>query len=160
MHNGEAMEELKFPKPYKHDHEKICDINVLYEQKETLGDKAADWATSKIGSWGFIAIQSCILVVWIVFNITAWLNKWDPYPFIFLNLVVSLFASYTAPVIMMSQNRQDAKARLEAHNDYLINLKAEEEIRAILDNLEAQNNAIGLIYNRLSSLEGSNRNKD
>jgi uncharacterized membrane protein len=67
-------------------------------------------------------------------------------------------ASYTAPVIMMCQNRQDAKIRLEAHTDYLINLKAEEEIRAILDNLNAQNNAIQVIYQKLSSIEDAFKN--
>lgn len=154
------MSELKFPKPYLHEHEKVCNVNELYELKQTFGEKASDWATSKIGSWGFIAIQSIILVLWVLLNITAWINNWDPYPFIFLNLVVSLFASYTAPVIMMSQNRQDSKARLEARNDYLINLKAEEEIRVILENLEAQNNAIQMIYKKLSALEKSYNEKN
>jgi len=152
------MDELIFPEPYKHEHEKICDVNELYEQKQTFGEKASDWATSKIGSWRFIFVQSVILVIWVSFNISAWINQWDPYPFIFLNLVVSLIASYTAPVIMMSQNRQDAKIRLEAHTDYLINLKAEEEIRVILDNLNAQNTAIQVIYQKLSSLEDSFKN--
>ncbi|NYT04303.1 MAG: DUF1003 domain-containing protein [Candidatus Methanofastidiosa archaeon] len=149
------MNKLNFPEPYRHEHEKICDVNELYEQKQTFGEKASDWATSKIGSWGFIFTQSIILLIWVALNITAWVNQWDPYPFIFLNLVVSLLASYTAPVIMMSQNRQDAKSRLEAHTDYMINLKAEEEIRVILDNLDAQNNAIKLIYQKLSSIEDS-----
>jgi len=99
--------------------------------------------------------QTIILLIWVFLNITAWINKWDPYPFIFLNLVVSLLASYTAPIIMMSQNRQDAKTRLEAHTDYLINLKAEEEIRVILDNLDAQNKAIQLIYEKISVIEES-----
>jgi len=153
------LSELKFPKSYQHKHEKICNVNELYEEKQTFGEKASDWSTSKIGSWGFIAIQSLILIFWVLLNVTAWINNWDPYPFIFLNLVVSLFASYTAPVIMMSQNRQDAKARLEARNDYLINLKAEEEIRVILENLEAQNNAIQIIYNKLTLLEESYKNK-
>ena len=154
------MDELKFPKPYKHEHDKICNVNELYEEKQTHGDKLADWATSKIGSWWFIGIQSIILLLWVLLNITAWINQWDPYPFIFLNLVVSLFASYTAPVIMMSQNRQDAKARLEARNDYLINLKAEEEIRVILDNLDAQNKAIRKIYEKLSALEDTYKKKN
>ncbi|KYC45740.1 MAG: hypothetical protein APG12_00595 [Candidatus Methanofastidiosum methylothiophilum] len=152
-------DELRFPKPYKHDHEKVCNVNQLYEEKQTFGEKASDWATSKIGSWGFIFMQSIILIVWVSLNITAWINQWDPYPFIFLNLVVSLLASYTAPIIMMSQNRQDAKNRLEAHTDYLINLKAEEEIRVILENLEAQNKAISLIYQKISSIENSIDNK-
>ena len=91
-------------------------------------------------------------------NITTWISRLDPYPFISLDLVVSFLASNTAPVIMMSQNRQDAKIRLEAHTDYLINLKTEEEIRVILDNLDAQNNAIQLIYQKLSSIEDSIKN--
>ncbi len=149
------MNKLTFPEPYRHEHEKVCDVNELYEQRQTFGEKASDWATSKIGSWGFIMAQTIILLIWVFLNITAWINKWDPYPFIFLNLVVSLLASYTAPIIMMSQNRQDAKTRLESHNDYLINLKAEEEIRAILDNLDAQNKAIKLIYEKIASIEES-----
>jgi len=154
------LDELKFPKPYKHEHDKICNVNEIYEEKQTRGDKLADWTTSKIGSWMFIFIQTIILFLWVLLNITAWFNQWDPYPFIFLNLVVSLFASYTAPVIMMSQNRQDAKARLEARNDYLINLKAEEEIRVILENLEAQNNAIRIIYEKLMDLEDTYKKKN
>jgi len=149
------MNKLTFPEPYRHEHEKVCDVNELYEQRQTFGEKASDWATSKIGSWGFIMAQTIILLIWVFLNITAWINKWDPYPFIFLNLVVSLLASYTAPIIMMSQNRQDAKTRLEAHTDYLINLKAEEEIRVILDNLDAQNKAIQLIYEKISVIEES-----
>ncbi len=72
----------------------------------------------------------------------AWSYHWDPYPFILMNLLLSLQAAYTAPMIMMSQNRKADRDRLEAHNDYLINLKAEEEIRAILDHLVAQDQAL------------------
>ncbi|MCA9947140.1 MAG: DUF1003 domain-containing protein, partial [Anaerolineales bacterium] len=76
----------------------------------------------------------------------------DPYPFILMNLVMSLQAAFTAPVIMMSQNRQTVRDRLEAHNDFMINQKAEEEIRAILTHLEAQNAALAEIHNELAQL--------
>lgn len=108
--------------------------------------------------WRFIFAQTIILLIWVSLNITTWISRLDPYPFISLDLVVSFLASYTAPVIMMSQNRQDTKIRSETHTDYLINLKTEEEIRVILDNLDAQNNAIQLIYQKLSSIEDSIKN--
>jgi uncharacterized membrane protein len=82
------------------------------------------------------------------YQITGWINHWDPYPFILMNLILSTQAAYAAPIIMMSQNRQAAKDRLEAHNDYLINLKAEEEIKAILDHLLAQGQALSQIHHK------------
>lgn len=117
----------------------------------TLGTRAADWIAGAVGSWTFILIQSGLLVLWAVLNLTAWVRHWDPYPFILMNLVLSLQAAYTAPMIMMSQNRQAARDRLEAHNDYLINQKAEEEIRAVLDHLVAQDQALGAIYGVLKA---------
>jgi uncharacterized membrane protein len=96
------------------------------------------------------------LTGWVILNITAWVNHWDPYPFILMNLVLSLQAAYTAPVIMMSQNRQAARDRLETHNDYLINQKAEEEIRAILSHLAAQDQALGVIHQMLLEVKAQN----
>jgi uncharacterized membrane protein len=81
-----------------------------------------------IGSWRFIIIQSTLLAVWIALNITAYIYRWDPYPFILLNLALSFQAAYAAPIIMMSQNRQSEKDHMQAKNDYEVNLKAELEI--------------------------------
>ena len=92
-------------------------------------DKAADKVAAIVGSWRFILIQSSILSLWIVLNVIAWHYRWDPYPFILLNLVLSFQAAFTAPIIMMSQNRQSEIDRKRAENDYQINTKAEEEIR-------------------------------
>jgi len=130
------MSELKFPKPYQHEHEKVCNVNELYELKQTFGEKASDWATSKIGSWGFIAIQSIILVLWVLLNITAWINNWDPYPFILLNLILSCVAAIQAPIILMSQNRQAQKEKLKLDYDYTVNKKAEKEIEEIQKQLD------------------------
>ena len=94
----------------------------------TTGQKIADAVAATMGSWRFIIIQSGILVCWIVLNVTAVVEKWDPYPFILLNLALSFQAAYAAPFIMMSQNRQQDIDRREAENDHQINIKAELEI--------------------------------
>jgi uncharacterized membrane protein len=97
----------------------------------TLGDRVADTVAAGMGSWPFIIIQSVLLAVWIVLNVTAWLSHWDPYPFILLNLALSFQAAYAAPFIMMSQNRQAAVDRAAAQSDYQINAKAELEIELL-----------------------------
>jgi len=118
----------------------------------TVGQKAADWIAAKVGSWQFIISQSLILTLWAILNVTAWVQHWDPYPFILMNLVLSLQAAYTAPMIMMSQNRKADHDRIEAHIDFEVNLKAETEIQVILQNLEAQNVAIAELHKMLEDL--------
>jgi uncharacterized membrane protein len=90
-----------------------------------------------MGSWPFIIVQSLILLVWIVLNVTAFVEKWDPYPFILLNLALSFQAAYAAPFIMMSQNRQQDIDRKEAENDHQINVKAELEIELLHEKVDA-----------------------
>jgi uncharacterized membrane protein len=97
----------------------------------TLGQKIADKVAATMGSWRFIIIQTTILLFWIVLNVTAFIEKWDPYPFILLNLALSFQAAYAAPFIMMSQNRQQDIDRKEAENDHQINIKAELEIELL-----------------------------
>jgi uncharacterized membrane protein len=144
------MTRLRFPSPFRHEHPPIRNVNVLVEQGFTTGQRAADMLARVMGSWHFLIAQSVILVAWTALNVVAWMHHWDPYPFILLNLVLSLQAAYTAPVIMMSQNRQAERDRLDAHNDFLINQKAEEEIRAILDHLAAQDQALAVIHEHLT----------
>jgi uncharacterized membrane protein len=102
----------------------------------TVGQRIADTVAANMGSWRFIIIQSAILVVWIILNVTAYIQQWDPYPFILLNLVMSLLASIQAPIIMMSQNRAGARDRLQAENDFKVNLKAEIEVRALTEKID------------------------
>jgi uncharacterized membrane protein len=97
----------------------------------TTGQRIADTVAATMGSWKFIIIQSVILMVWIVLNITAYVQQWDPYPFILLNLALSFQAAYAAPFIMMSQNRQQDIDRQSAQNDYQVNIKAELEIELL-----------------------------
>lgn len=96
-----------------------------------LGDRIADAVAASVGSWKFIIIQSLCLLAWMVLNVTAYVQQWDPYPFILLNLVLSFQAAYSAPFIMMSQNRQSSIDRADAKSDYNVNLKAELEIELL-----------------------------
>ncbi len=100
------------------------------DQKPTFGERVADRVAQFGGSWTFILTFLGILTAWIFLNAAILLNKgFDPYPFILLNLILSCVAALQAPVIMMSQNRREKKDRQRAEDDYLINLKAEVEIR-------------------------------
>ena len=147
------MKQLAFPDPYAHTHPPVENINELLEEQSTRGERAADRVAMIVGSWRFIIIQSILLVIWIILNVTAWVQHWDPYPFILMNLFLSMQAAFTAPVIMMSQNRQTERDRLEARNDFQINQKAEEEIRVILTHLDAQNEALLELHAALARLE-------
>lgn len=101
------------------------------EAPANFADKAADAVAALVGSWTFIIIQSAVLFGWIVLNCIGWIKGWDPYPFILLNLVLSFQAAFTAPILMMSQNRQSDIDRKRAENDYQINRKAEAEIEEL-----------------------------
>jgi uncharacterized membrane protein len=94
-------------------------------------ERLADAVASNVGSWTFIIVQSAALCLWIIANSVAWFMQWDPYPFILLNLVLSFQAAFTAPIIMMSQNRQSAIDRRNAQHDYDVNAKAELEIELL-----------------------------
>ena len=144
---------FEFPIPYRHEHEPVKNVNEIVAEQLTLGQKAADTVAKVAGSWGFIIVQSAFFTLWAILNVTAWIRHWDPYPFILMNLLLSLQAAYTAPIIMMSQNRQSERDRLEAHNDYIINQKAESEVRAILEHLAAQDQALKSIYKKMSEIE-------
>ncbi len=145
--------QFEFPEPFKHEHEPVRNVNEIVAERLSFGQRAADMVARVAGSWSFIIGQSIVLTLWAVLNVTAWIRHWDAYPFILMNLVLSLQAAYTAPVIMMSQNRQAERDRVEAHNDYEINQKAEIEIQAILKHLAAQDKALSAIYRKVSAAE-------
>ncbi|MCU0887086.1 MAG: DUF1003 domain-containing protein [Rubritepida sp.] len=106
-------------------------------RRPTRTQRIADRVTGLIGSWRFIAVQSVLLALWIAVNVTAYVAAWDPYPFILLNLLLSFQAAYTAPIIMMSQNRQAEIDRAHAEHDYRINVKAELEIESLHAKIDA-----------------------
>ena len=112
-------------------------INKEFESSLTLGERLADGLAKFGGSWTFIGIFMAMMVIWMGINSFVLIEKpFDPFPFILLNLVLSCLAALQAPVIMMSQNRQEAKDRLRAEHDYEINLKAEIEIRKLHERMD------------------------
>ena len=116
------------------------------EKKYTLGQRAADAIAKFAGSWAFIFSFTGVLVLWMIVNILMAAGAFDPYPFILLNLVLSCVAAIQAPLIMMSQNRQEEKDRRRAENDYKVNLKTEIMIEALYDK-------VNTILSRQSALE-------
>ena len=140
----------------------VKNANMEFENTLTLGQKVADRVATVIGSWPFILTQSGLLIVWVCINaylaITfinnpGGLKAWDPYPFILLNLVLSLQAAYTGPIVMMSQNRQSYKDRISAQLDYDINEKAEEEIEVIMRHLVHQDKMAVEMNKQLKTLQ-------
>ncbi|GEP51092.1 hypothetical protein FNO01nite_17640 [Flavobacterium noncentrifugens] len=114
--------------------EELIVHNLAHPDIENLtkGEKISDRVAQFGGSWKFIISFFVILIVWIIFNVLAMgTYKFDPYPFILMNLILSCLAALQAPIIMMSQNRQEQKDRIRSENDYLINLKAEMQIRSL-----------------------------
>ena len=141
---------------YRHDHPPVRNAVEELEVKMSFGQRVADRVATAVGSWPFIIIQSLMLFVWIVMNVylavmekvhPGFLKSWDPYPFILLNLFLSMLASVQAPVIMMSQNRQDKKDRLRSELDFDVNRRAHSEIQGLAHKL----NVLG---DRLGDIEG------
>lgn len=112
-------------------------VNESFHERLTMGQRVADRVAAFGGSWTFILLFACVILGWV--GVNAWLMTVppDPYPFVFLNLILSMLAAVQAPVIMMSQNRQAAKDRLAAAHDYEVNLKAELEIMRLHEKLDA-----------------------
>jgi len=134
---------------HSHRHPPVKNVNQAHAEGLTTGQRIADGLAAVMGSWGFIIVQSILLAVWIALNVAAYINHWDPYPFILLNLALSFQAAYAAPIIMMSQNRQAAKDRLMAEQDYVVNIKAEEEVKSIMAHLEQQDEVMIDILRRI-----------
>lgn len=108
---------------------------VRLRPKLTQGQKIADKITKAMGSWVFIITQTIFIAIWVALNLTAWINHWDPYPFILLNLLFSTQAAYAAPVIMMAQNRQAQRDRLQARYDLETDRAAKKEIEELQKSL-------------------------
>jgi uncharacterized membrane protein len=134
---------------HSHQHPPVKNVNELLASRLTTGERIADGFAATMGSWRFIITQTFVLAAWIAINVVAWSRHWDPYPFILLNLALSFQAAYAAPIIMMSQNRQAAKDRVMAEQDYEVNAKAEEEIKAIMHHLEQQDEVMIDILTRV-----------
>lgn len=102
-----------------------------HSENLSFGSLLADQVARNMGSWRFIIVQTIIVVIWMGLNFVAFISHWDPYPFILLNLLFSTQAAYAAPIIMMAQNRQNERDRMNAEADYKTNIEAKEEIEAL-----------------------------
>ncbi len=142
-------------------------VQESFDERMTFGERMADRLAELAGSWNFILIFLGLIVIWVILNATQLVfNAFDPYPFILLNLFLSLLAGIQAPVIMMSQNRQEARDRLQAENDYEVNLKAELEIEQLHQKvdelretqwqslLRVQEHQIQLLHQQIEMLQG------
>lgn len=123
-------------------------------EKITFGQKAADAVARFAGSWAFIFSFIAVMVIWMVMNVLLAAKAFDAYPFILLNLVLSCIAAVQAPLIMMSQNRQEVKDRKRAENDYRVNLKSEFVIDALYKKLESVSEMQKKIFKKLEALSG------
>src|SRR5207248_4820936 len=135
-----------------HEHEILSsDIERQFEKKLTFGERLSDRIAEFGGSWKFLISFGAVIFVWIAANVVLLATRaFDPYPFILLNLILSCLAAVQAPVIMMSQNRAEARDRLRAENDYKINLKAELEIRHLHEKID---HLLRRQYNRLFEIQ-------
>jgi uncharacterized membrane protein len=121
-----------------------------HTQSLTFGQRLADNVATFMGSWRFIILQSAFVVVWMGLNIVGVMMKWDPYPFILLNLLFSTQAAYAAPIIMMSQNRDSERDRHHAEEDYRTNIEAKQEIEKLqLDLSRIENEKLNKILELL-----------
>ena len=133
------------------------DLNSSHKNSLSFGDKISDRIAEVAGSWTFIISFCAVLIIWMGLNTVILLKPYDPAPFILLNLVLSCIAALQAPVIMMSQNRQEKKDRLRAENDYKVNLKSEiiiEDLHLKLDELIRNQE---LILSRLDTIENAKK---
>lgn len=145
---------------YDHRKHVITNVNKKLENTLTAGQRVADAVARIVGGWPFIICQSLVILAWVAVNSflfyqatanPAYFQAWDPYPFILLNLVLSFQAAYTGPIVMMSQNRQAEKDRLMAEHDFEVNVKAEEEIKVIMQHLVHQDDLILEILTRMDA---------
>ena len=135
----------------------MADIKTWHEKhKENLSisQRIADGLAKGMGSWAFIIIQTILVIAWMALNIIAYVYHWDPYPFILLNLLFSTQAAYAAPIIIMSQNRQNDRDRFQASEDYRTNVEAKEEIEELQKAIyRIENDKLNEIMKKLEEIQ-------
>ncbi|TMD77298.1 MAG: DUF1003 domain-containing protein [Chloroflexi bacterium] len=120
---------------HQHDHPPVRDLNREVERRLTFADRVADDFARLVGSWVFVLVQAGIMVVWIGLNALNLIRPWDRYPFFFLNFILTLEAAVWVSVVLMAMNRLADRDRLRAQHDYELNVKAEEELKALMNHL-------------------------
>src|SRR5690349_6645404 len=134
---------------HQHDHPPVRDLNREIERRQTFADRVAGDFARLVGSWAFVLAQVGIMVVWVGLNALNLIHPWDRYPFLFLNFVLSLEAALWVSVVLMALNRLGDRDRLRAQHEFELNVKAEEELKALMNHLMHQDEILLQIVNRL-----------
>lgn len=134
---------------HQHDHPPVRDLNREVERRLTFADRVADDFARLVGSWVFVLVQVGIMVLWVGLNALSLIHPWDRYPFLFLNFILSLEAAIWVSVVLMALNRLNDRDRLRAQQDYELDVKAEEELKALMNHLMHQDEILLQIVNRL-----------
>jgi uncharacterized membrane protein len=134
---------------HQHDHPPVRDLNREVERKLTFAEHVADDFARLVGSWIFVVAQVGIMVVWILLNAIGLIRPWDRYPFLFLNFILSLEAAIWVSIVLMALNRLADRERLRSQHDYELDIKSEEELKALMNHLMHQDEILLQIVNRL-----------
>ena len=134
---------------HQHDHPPVRDLNREIERRQTFSDRVAGDFARLIGSWAFVLVQLGIMVVWIGLNALNLIHPWDRYPFLFLNFILSLEAALWVSLVLMAMNQIADRDRLRAQHDFELNVKSEEELKALMNHLMHQDEILLQIVNRL-----------
>jgi uncharacterized membrane protein len=134
---------------HQHDHPPVRDLNREFDRKLKPTDRIASDFARLVGSWVFVLAQLGLMLLWVLLNAIGVLRHWDPYPFMFLNFIFSLEAAIWVSVVLMSLNSLADRDRLRAQNEYELNVKAEEELKALMNHLMHQDEILLQIVNRL-----------
>ncbi len=134
---------------HQHDHPPVRDLNREFDRKLKLTDRIASDFARLVGSWVFVLAQLGLMLLWVLLNVIGAIRHWDPYPFLFLNLVFSLEAAIWVSVVLMALNSLADRDRLRAQSEYELNVKAEEELKALMNHLMHQDEILLQIVNRL-----------
>jgi uncharacterized membrane protein len=134
---------------HQHDHPPVRDLNREVERRLTFYDRVADDFARLVGSWVFVLVQVGIMVLWIALNAIGLIRPWDRYPFAFLNFILSLEAAIWVSIVLMALNRIADRDRLRAQQDYELDVKSEEELKALMNHLMHQDEILLQIVNRL-----------
>ena len=134
---------------HTHEHPPVRDINQEVDRRTTRRERIAEDLGQMIGSWTFVVFQAVLLALWLVLNAVAFLKHWDGYPFLLLNLVLSLQAAFAVPILLMALNRAAQRDRLGAQQAYQEGVKAEEELKSVMNHLEVQDEVMLQVLHRL-----------
>ena len=134
---------------HQHDHPPVRDLNREFDRRLTFTDRVASDFARLVGSWVFVLAQLGLMLVWVILNAVGFLRHWDAYPFLFLNFIFTLEAAIWVSVALMALNSQADRDRLRAQNEFELNVKAEEEVKALMNHLMHQDEILLQIVNRL-----------